>query len=287
MNRILIALVTGAALITSAQAGDLGRDRSLKDAPSDRLPAPVQSEGSAEAWTRVWGGVLGGYGMTKTDVEAAEYGDFGPSEGEGDELSGTQKLFSQFFDGIGGEGFFGEAQLGVDKQFGRAVIGVYGLVALSNSKSELGGGGRDNPEFEFVSIDSASIEQGLSYGVGLRGGYAMSNKAMGYVAGGYRWTEFEFDGGDVFTDSEGKSEKWSDTLSGPFVETGLEGKMTNALGWKVFGRYTFYDDVKFSDRDDPEDNCWGELKFMPGELQLGAGLTYSLGVSASSLESLY
>lgn len=255
MIKILMALAMGAALVTGANAADLGGKKvSMQD------PVPVSEP--EYNWTRIWGFLGAGYGMTNISVEDSEHWMVGPVE-----HSAGAKL-----NGLGGEGAFGEAQIGLDYELGksRVVFGVYGGGSLSNSKSELKGTG------ESGSDGDAKLEQGLSYFGGGRVGFAFSPTSMAYVGGGYRWTEAELN-------VKGEGKVWSDTISGPFAETGLEGRLTSTIGWKVFGRYTLYDDQNFSNRDGVGDPCWNELEFKPGELQFGAGLTASFGAPLPKL----
>lgn len=235
MKRILIALAASSALIGAAQAGDLNHRGGLKDPVErqGRLPEPeVQQEYDAK-WTRFWGAVVGGYGMTNTEVSAEGKGPFNP-----------------LVDGLGAEGIFGEVQVGYDKDLGPIVIGIYG------------GAGYSDATFGAIGLDI--LEQKESYFVGLRGGIPLTSKTLGYVAGGWRWTTFE-----VADDLKCKGD-CSDTLDGAFAEAGIDGRLTKMMGWKVFGRYTFYDEYEGH----------GSLKGLTadvGELQVGAGLTISLG----------
>lgn len=270
MKKFLIALAASTALIGAAQAGDLNHRGGLKDAPSaDRLPEPRVEEHRDYSWTRVWLGVIGGYGMANSAVDLSSF-----KQETGEE---AERLGRIGFDGVGGEGIFGEIQGGVDYQLGRFVVGAYGFTSLSDAQSELSiSEGSDG--------EKATLQQEESYGVGARGGYLISPATMVYVGAGWRWTGFDLslpDGGNI-TIGKDDGEKVVDLTErdGAFVETGLEGRLSQTVGWKVFGRYTFYDDLNYEGVNFQNEDCkvWDELGIDTGELQFGAGLTVSLGV---------
>lgn len=226
MNRILIALAMSTALVTGAAAADLGGGKKHKPATAEQsLLDPVPAAHEDLSWTRLWGFVGGGYGMTNTEFDASPYIDF---------------------DGLGGQGAFGEVQLGFDKQFGIGIVGVEIGGGYSDSSSKLSGFG-----------GSAELALKESYFVGGRLGYAISPSAALIGSAGWRWENAEL---------TGDLGKWDDTLDGWYAALSLEGRANKMVGWKVFGRYTdFQDPINSKDVD-----------IKPAELQIGGGLTISL-----------
>lgn len=214
MKRIL-AILAIILLPVSAAAADI----------DDRIEKAFTYDDSPNmSWTRFWAAAIAGYGMTNTSV------DVGPVE---------------VIDGIGGEGVFGELQVGFDKQMGKAVMGVYAGAGLSDSETSVLNG-------------FGSVEELESYFVGARAGYLLSHSTLAYVGGGWAWTNVE-----TFLAGASIDERFID---GVFAETGLEGRLNHRVGWKVFGRYTFYD----------EETPVNGVSLDPGRLQVGAGLTISL-----------
>jgi opacity protein-like surface antigen len=232
VKRFLIALGLSTALIGAAQAADVhSKKGSLKDEPrAAALPEPTYPEERAN-WDRIWSAVVAGYSMVNTEVE----------------ISKTETF--SLVDGLGAEGFFGEVQIGVDKQLGPVVLGVFGAVAYSDASFSAMGG-------------TLEVQENESYLVMGRVGVPIGKASLVYVAGGYRWANFEVTQG-------GSGDK---TVGGLVGETGLESKINSVLGWKAFVRYTDFEDVKI-------DDC---LKLKGDELQAGVGLTISLGATPSS-----
>lgn len=225
LKKSAISILAVLAGISSARAADPFGRESLKDAP-----AAVDRDYN---WNRAWGALILGYGMTNTETEI------------GYNVPGAPTV--PLIDGLGAEGVFGEVQIGLDRQFGSFVAGVFA------------GAGYSDATFGVIGLDA--IHQNESYFAGLRGGVLISPSTLAYAAGGWRWTNFSID------DSVGSGDE---TLDGAFVETGLEGRFNRQVGWKVFGRYTMYGDTDV-------DADYFKLNMQPDELQFGAGLTVSLG----------
>lgn len=230
-NLSAITLLAAAAILLGGEGGgvyasDLGGG--LKDGTSYD-----GGEYRDVNWTRAWGAILGGYGMTNTEVSVDGFGPLNP-----------------LLDGLGAEGIFGEVQVGFDKDLGPVILGVFAGAGYSDAS--------------FGAFGGDVLDQKESYFVGLRGGIPLTSKTLGYVAGGWRWTNFEV------SDDVGCKGDCADTVDGAFAEAGIDGRLTKMMGWKVFGRYTLYDEYEGH----------GSLKGVTldaGELQVGAGLTLSLG----------
>lgn len=237
-----------AALIVSGgvSAADLGsRGGSLKD-------DGVYSE---KSWTGLWLGAFGGYGISNTELgldHVYTYGD-----------GGRENLGK--VNGLGGEGLFGEVQLGLDKQIGRLVIGVYGIAGLSASETT----------FHAEGSEIGSIEEKFSWGGALRIGALLNKNNMAYIAGGYREVEVDIN----FAGSPTVEE----TFTGFFGEAGLESRLTDVSDnayLRIAARYTAFNDKTWSNRG-VDDNCWEELNADPGKLEVMVGISYKLGSVAS------
>lgn len=246
MKKSVLAAL-GLALISSSAA--------LAADPFDRKGGStkeVRVETAAErSWTGLWLGAFGGYTITNTELSLDSVHNFGP-----------EPVHTNWggLDGLGGEGFFGEAQVGFDKQVGeRFVIGALGGVGISNSETTISGPG---------GMGVLSVQEDISYLVGGRLGYLVNRDNMVYVAGGYRWV-------DVGITGDGDSIE--ETFEGLFGEVGLESHIGGNAYLRVAGRYTAFDDKTFSDRDGALDNCWNELNVEPGKLEAMVGLTFKLG----------
>ena len=241
---VALALTSGAA--AAADAYDK-KGASVKD---------VKIETTAEkSWTGIWLGAFGGYTMTNTELSLDHFSDYG------DKHENRGKV-----DGLGGEGLFGEVQLGVDKQIGRLVVGAYGFLGESNSKTTFsdGDGGR------------GSVKEKFGWGAAGRAGLLVNNNNLVYLAAGYRQLDTEIE----ITDSDSLKQTWD----GYFGELGLESRLTSISDnayFRLAGRYTVFDDKKYSWGND---HCWDELKADPGKLEIMGGLLFKVGGDRVNLD---
>lgn len=134
-----------------------------------------------------------------------------------------------YFNGIGGDGFFGEISIGYDYLVSpRFLIGGFADAHLGNIGPELDLGG-------------GSIELTNQYGfdAGARVGYLFNPTTLGYVLGGYAWQRFKLDG-DGGIDFE-------EDRDGFVVGAGMETVLTGAWTLRTEYRYSYYgDDTVFS-----------------------------------------
>jgi opacity protein-like surface antigen len=243
-NSVLAALALALLSSSAALAAD-PFDRGSKGSTKEAVVSSAD-----RSWSGLWLGAFGGYTITNTELGLDHV-----RQGDG----GTDRFNLGGLDGLGGEGFFGEAQVGFDKQVGeRFVIGVLGGVGISNSETTISGPG---------GVGVASIQEDISYLVGGRLGYLVNRDNMVYVAGGYRWVDVDITGGH---------ETIEETFEGLFGEVGLESHIGGNAYLRVAGRYTAFDDRTFSSREGDE-SCWNELNVEPGKLEAMVGLTFKLG----------
>jgi outer membrane immunogenic protein len=132
------------------------------------------------------------------------------------------------FDGLGGEGVFGELNAGYDHDFGSFVAGVMVDARLSGIESTL--------EFGPVEIDAKA-----DYGFDLlvRGGMKLSESTLAYVIGGYSWQNFEIEGNSGI----GSIVEWDS--SGFSVGGGLEAAVTDNMTVGIEYRYSQFDSEDF------------------------------------------
>ena len=80
------------------------------------------------------------------------------------------------FNGIGGEGFFGEITIGYDFMFSdRFLVGAFADADYGNI----------GPSISAVPLIDADLENTYGFDVGARLGYLLNPNALGYVLGGY------------------------------------------------------------------------------------------------------
>lgn len=264
------------SLPATASAADIyGRDNTT---PQDAY----QQAAPSHSWTGLWLGAVGGYQFSNSAV------DFNAKEVQGDEgsetvpLGGTEKSFGLSLDGLGAEGFFGEAQLGYDKQIGqRTVVGVFGGFNLNNAEFSLDASAFnawDDPQSESANI--LSFEQEWGGVLGARVGLLKSQDTMFYLAGGWAFGEMgevKSGGAPVFADQE-------TDLSGWFGEVGMESRIPelgNNVYLTVAGRYTDYGAITLDSNSDVggcgNDTCSYNLELDHDTLAVMVGLKAKLG----------
>jgi outer membrane immunogenic protein len=130
------------------------------------------------------------------------------------------------FNGLGGEGVFGELSIGYDYMVSpRFLIGAFADAHYGNIGPELNGS-------PLIDADLTNV---YGFDVGARLGYVLNPTTLGYVLGGYAWQHFELDG-DLFGSSFGFEEDRDGFVAGVGMETVITG------GWTLKGeyRYSYY-----------------------------------------------
>lgn len=253
-NSVLASVVAIAAMAGGgAYAADInGRGGSTKDSVDVR-------DYSERSWSGLWVGAFGGYSLSNTGLTQDSFHD------RGEEIVRTSR---ERVDGLGGEGAFGQLQIGFDGQVGnRLVVGVFGGASFSQSESEISATYGDYSA-------GLTVEEGNTYFGGLRAGILLNKDNLAYVAGGYAQTEATVKWGDNDGGDSGSKDFDFDAW---FAEVGFESRINNNLYGRVAGRYYFYDDKRVAGGRDGDENCWDELNANPGKLELMVGLSYKLG----------
>ncbi len=174
---VLLGAVSVMALASAAHAAD--------------PVVPVETSGFN--WNGAYVGIGGGFGATVHKVSVA-----GVS-----------------FNGLGGNGGFGELTAGYDYMATERFL-VGGFID--------GNFGNIGPS---LSVPGADIDLTNNYGfdVGVRAGYLLNPSTLGYVLGGYTWQHFKLDGSG---DAEGLNftEDRGGYVVGVGMETVLRGNWT-------------------------------------------------------------
>ena len=132
------------------------------------------------------------------------------------------------FNGLGGEGVFGELSVGYDHDFGSWVAGLQVDGRLSGISTELDGSG-------------ASINLDADHGADVlaRIGMKINESTLAYVIGGYSWQNFDLNSDDGSIDHEWDS-------SGFSIGTGLEAAVSSNMTVNLEYRYSQFEEEDFS-----------------------------------------
>lgn len=220
------------------------------------LPIPAIQSTDDYSWTGLWIGAFGGYGVTLNDTLASHR-----DEGE---IKGPTASGESF----GGEGAFGNLQIGFDKQLGdRVVAGVFGGAQLGTAEGE----------FRF-NKDRYTSEEQESYFVGGRVGILANAHNLFYVAGGYtRGTaEISWDNGQIAPNH--KSENYDLDMDGWFGEAGVEARLDSNLYGRLAARYTSFDSQTVKGNFTDGGDCWDQLDIDPSKFEIMAGISYKFGM---------
>ncbi|MEM1377400.1 MAG: outer membrane beta-barrel protein, partial [Pseudomonadota bacterium] len=156
------------------------------------------------------------------------------------------------FNGIGGEGIFGEATAGYDfATSGGFVFGVGANARYSGIATSLD-----------IGALSADIRADYGFDVFARAGYLFTPQTLGYVVGGYSWQRF-----DIRATGVGSIFGWSS--SGFTIGAGVETALTQRMHLKAEYRYSQYGSEDFGSN--------GILTVTPSFHTATLGLTYRLG----------
>jgi outer membrane immunogenic protein len=129
------------------------------------------------------------------------------------------------FNGLGGEGVFGEINAGYDYDFGTWVAGVLVDASLSGNSFEIGGGG-----------DSIELNADHGFDILARAGMKVNESTLAYAIGGYSWQHFELD----LSDLGGDDVDWDS--SGFSIGGGLETAVTEKVSVNLEYRYSQFDE---------------------------------------------
>ncbi|MER8825635.1 outer membrane beta-barrel protein [Mesorhizobium sp. M0938] len=140
------------------------------------------------------------------------------------------------FNGLGGEGVFGELNVGYDHDFGSWVAGVMVDARYSGMTTELDLGG-----------GSVNLDTDYGFDVLARVGMKVNKSTLAYVLGGYSWQHFDLNAsspiGDILDwDSSGFS-------VGAGLETAMSSNVTVGLEYRYsqFSEKDFSSDIGLAD----------------------------------------
>ncbi|WP_181179984.1 outer membrane beta-barrel protein [Mesorhizobium sp. B2-1-3A] len=190
----LLGAVSVVALMSAAHAADVVQ--------------PVEASGFN--WSGAYIGIGGGFGATVHKVSAPDTS----------------------FNGIGGNGVFGELTAGYDYMVNeRFLLGGFIDANYGNIGPSL-------------SVPGADIDLTNSYGfdVGLRAGYLLNPSTLGYVLGGYSWQHFKLDGSG---DADGL--EFTENRGGYVLGVGMETVLRGNWTLKTEYRYADYGDKSVLD----------------------------------------
>jgi outer membrane immunogenic protein len=143
---------------------------------------------------------------------------------------GIPALGGTSFDGIGGEGVFGEVTIGYDHVFGdRFLAGVFAGAQFGTVGTSL-----DIPALPL----EASFNARYGFDAGARLGYLINPTTLGYVLGGYSWRNFQLD-----TNVPGLGADWD--AGGYVVGLGMETALSGNLTLKGEYRFASYGNVNY------------------------------------------
>jgi outer membrane immunogenic protein len=134
--------------------------------------------------------------------------------------------------GVGGEGVFGEINVGYDHDFGTVVAGVMVDGNLSGLSTDV----------DVNGVGTARLKADYGFDVLGRVGMKVNPSTLAYVLGGYSWGHFKAEAGPALLG--GGSYDWSS--SGFSVGGGLETAISTNTTLGIEYRYTQYEDKDFS-----------------------------------------
>ena len=134
------------------------------------------------------------------------------------------------FDGLGGEGIFGELSAGYDHDFGSWVAGVLVDARYSAISTEL-------------NSASASLDADYGFDVLARAGLKLSETTLAYALAGYSWQNFEMNVPAIGPGVSGVD--WNS--SGFSVGGGLETAVTENVSFNLEYRYSQYEEEDFEE----------------------------------------
>jgi outer membrane immunogenic protein len=173
MRRILLSASALALLAGSAYAADL---------PSRMAPPMVPAPVPVFTWTGFYLGVNGGYAGDQYRYSGS-YSEPGLPDGDGVGIADPDGLSANAH--ITSSGFVGGGQIGYNYQFGGPfVLGIEADIQASGLKGELGIGANAGGGGLSASAGSKTEYFGTVRG---RLGYAVLDRMLAYVTGGFAW----------------------------------------------------------------------------------------------------
>jgi hypothetical protein len=274
--------VAALALLIATPALAGGLDDGKRGVETKGLPAPALQSTDDHSWTGLWLGAYGGYSMSNSEVTTKSFKTKEATPSTDPKTFVPDLKSRETIDGIGGEGLFGQLQIGFDKQIGdRVVLGAFGGAALSGNESEVsyqGGLNKATPD-KTVSLKSEEQE---TYFAGLRAGYLLNAHNLVYVAGGYWWGGFDLSWTDGYGEAFNEHKAGSADLSteGFFAELGFESRIAENVYARLAGRYYFGDEERIASNKPgvalAGSDCWEDVSVDPNKLEVMVGLSFKL-----------
>lgn len=135
------------------------------------------------------------------------------------------------FNGLGGEGIFGELSGGYDYDFGSWVAGVALDGRYSGISTDL--------ETGVIGLGTLSVDADYGFDVIARAGVKLNEATLAYALAGYSWQHFDIDASSV-----GFTHDWDS--SGFSVGGGLEAAVSSNVSVNLEYRYSQFDSEDFS-----------------------------------------
>lgn len=135
------------------------------------------------------------------------------------------------FNGLGGEGVFGELGAGYDHDFGSWVAGVMVDGRYSGISTDLDTG--------LIGLGTFSVDTDYGFDILARAGMKLNEATLAYALAGYSWQHFEIDASSV-----GFTHDWDS--SGFSVGGGLETAVNDNVSVNLEYRYSQFDSEDFS-----------------------------------------
>jgi outer membrane immunogenic protein len=246
INTIPILAASFFALAASANATDIFDQRH-----------EVTADQAQVNWTGLWVGAVGGMNFFNTETDFTEH----------DHDDGKLEKHLNV-DGLGAEGFFGEAQIGYDHQVSnQLVLGIFGGLNLSDAEFSATNTNIFNENKEF----SVSTDYEWGSVLGARLGLLKSQDTMFYLAGGWAHAEL----GDTIINGETFAS--GPNLNGWFGELGMETRVTGNVYLTVSGRYTDYGSETLWDNNPGDGEDLEAIEIDTDSLAAMVGLKVKLG----------
>ncbi|WFP61357.1 outer membrane beta-barrel protein [Mesorhizobium sp. WSM4904] len=137
------------------------------------------------------------------------------------------------FNGIGGNGVFGELTAGYDHMVSERVL-LGGFIDATY--------GNIGPSLSASGLASADLQNVYGFDVGVRAGYLLNPNTLGYVLGGYSWQHFKLDG-----DLGGGGFDFTQNRGGYVLGVGMETVLSGNWTLKTEYRYADYGDKSVLD----------------------------------------
>jgi outer membrane immunogenic protein len=200
-------------------------------------PAPIPAPTAGFNWTGFYVGVGGGFGAVNHKVGLTGLGSF---------------------NGIGGEGVFGELTVGYDHMLtNRFLLGGFIDVHAGNI----------GPTVRITGLPDIDLTNSYGFDAVARLGYVLNGSTLGYVLGGYTWEHFKLDSGAL-------GFSYDENRSGYVLGAGMETAIGHNWTIKAEYRYSNYG-------NDAIDGTGGGLTVEPSTHTFHIAANYRFGAEGT------